>query len=172
LEEHSDPTQEEEEEEKGDSTYEYGVGRHTDYGVFTMILCDDVEDTLQILPKTKPAKAALLSTRGTEDDRLLYQEHWLNVDPIPGGFVCNIGDMLARWTNGIYMSTPHRALRPRTQDRISVPFFFDPSYDALISPIDELVNRQSDHRPQRPSFDEPIMYGDHLLAKTSKNFQV
>jgi isopenicillin N synthase-like dioxygenase len=38
-------------------------------------LCDDVKNTLQIRPKG-----------GTEE--------WMTVDPIDGGFLCNIGDML------------------------------------------------------------------------------
>ena len=124
--------------------YDYGVGEHTDYGVFTMILCDNVPNTLQIRPKG--------STQ------------WQLVDPIPGTFICNIGDMLARWTNNIYVSTPHRVLCPGS-DRISVPFFFDPNYGSQIAPIEDLVQRSN----QPPCFD-PIMYGDHLLAKTSTNF--
>jgi isopenicillin N synthase-like dioxygenase len=157
-----------------DSTYEYGVGTHTDYGVFTMILCEDVKDTLQIRPKNTTSRTTTTANKqisdGHNDDDIDDDDEWITVDPIPGGFVCNIGDMLARWTNGIYCSTPHRVLRPSSMsgvDRVSVPFFFDPSYDALIHPIDELVKQSN-----RPPCFEPIIYGDHLLAKTSKNFQV
>jgi isopenicillin N synthase-like dioxygenase len=135
--------------DKTADNYDYGVGEHCDYGVFTMILADPVRDTLQIRPKNNHNR-----------------DEWWTVDPLEGGFICNIGDMLARWTNGIYVSTPHRVLRPRT-DRVSVPFFFDPNYDALIGPIDHLV---AESKLQTPSFQPIIMYGDHLLAKTSKNF--
>ena len=131
-----------------DNYYEYGVGEHTDYGVFTMILCDDVKNALQIRPKGSNSS------------------DWMTVDPIEGGFICNIGDMLARWTNNIYVSTPHRVLRPH-RDRISVPFFFDPNYDSWIEPIRELVQASG-----RPACFQPILYGDHLLAKTSKNFRI
>lgn len=148
--------------------YEYGVGTHTDYGVFTMILCDDVKNTLQIRPKSNNNGDAGDDNNTNNDVVDNNDSEWVTVDPIPGGFICNIGDMLARWTNGIYVSTPHRVLRPPSGvDRVSVPFFFDPSYDALIHPIDQLV--QQSQRP--PSF-EPILYGDHLLAKTSKNFRL
>jgi isopenicillin N synthase-like dioxygenase len=132
-------------------------GEHTDYGVFTMILCDDVKGTLQI--------------------RMKGQSEWINVDPVPGGFICNIGDMLGRWSNNLYVSTPHRVLQPRpttvdgdtkmNSDRISIPFFYDPNYDSIISPIEELVQKSD-----TPVIFEPVMYGDHLLAKTSKNFLV
>jgi isopenicillin N synthase-like dioxygenase len=151
-----------------DDDYNYGVGEHTDYGVFTMILADSVPDTLQIRPKRNTTSHHHHHHHHTRD------EEWWTVDPIEGGFVCNIGDMLARWTNGIYVSTPHRVLRPR-MDRVSVPFFFDPNYDAQIGPIDQLSLlpttecSESELKRQIPRF-EPIMYGDHLLAKTSKNF--
>lgn len=98
--------------------------------------------------------------------RLPDTNEWMFVEPIPGAFICNVADMMATWTNGIYRSTPHRVIPPRNEKgRISIPFFYDPSYDAVIAPIDELVQRSG--RP--PSF-EPIRYGDHLYAKTSNNF--
>jgi isopenicillin N synthase-like dioxygenase len=98
----------------------------------------------------------------------------MNVDPIPNGFICNLGDMLARWSNNLYVSTPHRVIRPQKidgnssqHDRISIPFFFDPNYDSIISPIEDLVTKS-----ENPVLFDPIMYGDHLLAKTSKNFKL
>jgi isopenicillin N synthase-like dioxygenase len=135
-----------------DDGYDFGVGRHTDYGVYTMILCEDVPGTLQI------------QKRGTTE--------WVDVDPVPGGFICNLGDMMARWSNNTYVSTPHRVIRSEWQrryqrDRISIPFFFDPNYDAVISPIEELIAKSN-----RPACFEPVMYGDHLLARTSKNFRI
>ena len=72
---------------------------------------------------------------------------------------------MARWTNGLYRATPHRVLRPAATSRISVPFFFEPNYKAVISPLPrccELTGRG----PQWPS----VVYGDHLYAKTSQNF--
>lgn len=135
--------------------YSFGVGEHTDYGVFTMILCDDVKGTLQIRPRNGSGR-------------------WIDVDPIPNGFICNIGDMLARWSNSVYVSTPHRVIRPlksncegSRDDRISIPFFFDPNYDSIISPIETLVQKSDN-----PVLFDPIMYGDHYLAKTSKNFRI
>jgi len=152
------------------NAYEYGVGEHTDYGVFTMILCEDVKDTLQIRPKNNNNKR---TTNDTSND--VHSERkdseWIMVDPIPGGFICNLGDMLERWTNNMYVSTPHRVLRPSSSqggDRISIPFFFDPNYDAYIAPVDHLVQQSG----MPPCFEQPIMFGDHLLAKTSQNFRI
>jgi len=50
-------------------------------------------------------------------------------------FLCNIGDMLSTWTGGLYGSTKHRVQHDSNKMRVSVPFFFDPNMDALISPI-------------------------------------
>jgi isopenicillin N synthase-like dioxygenase len=105
----------------------WGVGEHTDYGLLT-ILKQDGNGGLQVK-----------SPSG-----------WLNAVPIPGSFVCNIGDMLDRLTAGEYRSTPHRVIPSARADRLSWPFFFDPNFDAEI----ESVGR----------------YGDYLLAKVGNVF--
>lgn len=43
--------------------------------------------------------------------------------------------MLAEWTRGAYKSTLHRVCHNSESLRISVPFFFDPNWDAFISPV-------------------------------------
>ncbi|KAK6063560.1 2OG-Fe(II)oxygenase superfamily protein [Seiridium cupressi] len=60
---------------------------------------------------------------------------WTWVDPIEGCYVCNIGDMLAEWTRGAYKSTLHRVCHNNDSLRVSIPFFFDPNWDAYISPV-------------------------------------
>jgi len=124
-----------------------GCGVHTDYGCLTMINADSTRGCLQ-------AK----NTSGK----------WVTVEPLPGALTCNIGDMLARWTNGLYRSTPHRVLRPQSgASRISIPFFFEPNYQAEIAPLPQCCTSTG----QPPRF-PPIVYGDHLLSKTSSNFQL
>jgi len=132
-----------------------GVGEHTDYGIFTMILAEEEHshNTLQV--------------------RLPHSSEWVYVQPLPGAMICNVADMLATWTNGIYKSTPHRVLPPlHTKGRVSVPFFYDPSYDAVVRPIPELVQRSPQQSASSSSSSNfaPICYGDHLYAKTSRNF--
>ena len=51
---------------------------------------------------------------------------WLDVPYIPGSFAVNSGDILQRWSNGRFKSTPHRALPPVGTDRYAIPFFFGP----------------------------------------------
>ena len=57
---------------------------------------------------------------------------WVAAPPIPGAFVCNIGDCLMRWSNDIYLSTPHRVTNPASRDRYSVAFFLDPNPDVIV----------------------------------------
>ncbi len=91
---------------------EIGAGAHTDYGALTLLMTDGAPG-LQVRP------------RGG---------NWLDVPHVPGAFIVNIGDCLMRWTNDIYISTPHRVLPP-PRARQSVAFFLDPNPDALIAAL-------------------------------------
>jgi isopenicillin N synthase-like dioxygenase len=130
----------------------WGVGEHTDYGLLT-ILKQDETGGLQVKS----------------------QGGWIAAPPIPGAFLCNIGDMLDRMTGGVYRSTPHRVQNVTRRDRLSFPFFFDPNFNADIKPIvrpdaarlatdrDERWDHASVH-----TFEGT--YGDYVLAKVSKVF--
>jgi isopenicillin N synthase-like dioxygenase len=130
---------------------QWGVGEHTDYGMLTILLQDDVGG-LQV------------KTPGG----------WMDAPPLPGSFVCNIGDMLDRMTRGLYRSTPHRVLNESGRERFSFPFFFDPSWDARVRPIELAGSAPPDDRDQRwdkasvHAFQGP--YGDYILAKVAKVF--
>ena len=87
-----------------------GAGEHTDYGSLTILLTDAVGG---------------LEVRRRDGT-------WIKAAPMPGTFVCNIGDCLMRWSNNTYVSTPHRVTSPAGRDRYSIAFFFDPNPDALI----------------------------------------
>ena len=90
-----------------------GVEAHTDTGAFTILLQDN---------------AGGLEVRNRAGQ-------WIAAPPIEGTFVINIADMMQRWTNGRYVSTPHRVANRTGADRISVPFFANPDYSAVITPI-------------------------------------
>jgi isopenicillin N synthase-like dioxygenase len=93
-----------------------GAGTHTDYGNVTLLATDGVAG-LQVRRR---------------DGR------WIDVPATPGAFVCNIGDCLMRWTNDIYVSTPHRVAAP-VAERHSIALFVDPNPQALVSAIASCV---------------------------------
>ena len=132
---------------------QWGVGEHSDYGLLTILLQDDVGG---------------LQVRTSEG--------WIEAPPIPGSFVCNIGDMLDRMTGGRYRSTPHRvAINRSGRDRLSFPLFFDPNFFGRVQRIEGLAGQPPiDDSAQR--WDRANVhafhgrYGDYLLDKVGKVF--
>ncbi|MDO9335672.1 MAG: 2-oxoglutarate and iron-dependent oxygenase domain-containing protein [Caulobacter sp.] len=126
----------------------WGVGEHTDYGLLTLLAQDDLGG-LQV--KTPSG--------------------WTPAPPVPGAFVCNIGDMLDRLTGGEFRSTPHRVRNSSGRDRLSFPLFFDPAFDAVIQP---LPGREGAAPGERWDGVDPAgfrgTYGDYLLGKVGKVF--
>jgi isopenicillin N synthase-like dioxygenase len=130
----------------------WGVGEHTDYGLLTILRQDDTGG-LQVKSRSR----------------------WIDAPPIPGSFLCNIGDMLERLTRGIYRSTPHRVINTSGRDRLSFPFFFDPAFDARMLPVEGLASHAvTDDSGER--WDHASVhgfsgtYGQYLLDKVSKVF--
>lgn len=122
----------------------WGVGRHTDYGMLTILLQDDVGG-LQVETK----------------DGL-----WIDVPPVPGSFVVNIGDMMEIWTSGAFKAAPHRVKVSPTKHRLSVAMFFDPGFDCVISPIPlDKTLIPLEKTVAKLSLEFPIHYGDYVLKK-------
>lgn len=131
---------------------QWGVGEHTDYGLLTLLHQDD--------------------TGGLQ---VRTRDGWIEARPLPGSFVVNIGDMLDRMTGGAYKSTPHRVARNiGGRDRISLPLFFDPNFEARVQPIDGIAGEARDDSASR--WDQANVhafhgrYGDYLLNKVAKVF--
>lgn len=89
---------------------------------------------------------------------------WLDVPYIPGSFAVNAGDMMKRWTNGRFKSTPHRALPPLGRRRYAIPFFFGPHFDCVIECLPTCTN--PDNPPQFP----PITYADWMTYWYDTNY--
>jgi isopenicillin N synthase-like dioxygenase len=107
--------------------------------------------------------------------QIRHGESWIDVPPVPGAFVCNIGDMLERLTSGRYTSALHRVVNRTSQQRLSMPFFFDPGFEAELSPIPNVGPNSP--RPEIIERWDGIdlrevhgTYGDYLIGKVSKVF--
>ncbi len=126
-------------EEMGDQ--QFGVGPHTDFGVLT-VLCQDSVGGLQV-----------------ED----INGDWIHAPPIEGTLIVNVADLLARWTDGAYKSTPHRVVNSSGSERLSLVLAFDPDPETLID-AREIFGR--DYKAS----EEPITCGDYLIWRFGKAF--
>jgi isopenicillin N synthase-like dioxygenase len=132
-------------------TDDWGVGEHTDYGLLTLLLQDD-------------NGGLAVHTR----------DGWVQAPPVPGTFVCNIGDMLDRLTGGWYRSTPHRVRNVSGRERLSFPFFFDPDFDREVPPLPSVSDGSGAGGGARWDGQDlrafTGTYGDYLVGKVSKVF--
>ena len=118
---------------------QYRKGPHSDWGTLT-ILYQDGTGGLEVVDRR---------TGG-----------WIDVPVIPGTFVVNIGDLMARWTNDRWKSTKLRVRVPpvelRSIPRVSIPFFHHPNYDALIECLPGCTS------PDDPAKYPPVTAGAYL----------
>lgn len=112
-----------------------GAGAHTDWGGITLLAQDQ--------------------SGGLEVQNVAGE--WLPATPIPDTFVINLGDLLPRWTNGLYNSNMHRVKNNVSGgDRYSVPFFYSPRPDSIIECIPTCVTAEN------PARYAPCTTRDHL----------
>jgi len=144
-----------------DGVSEWGVAEHTDYGLLTILAQDDCGGLQVRMPNET-------------NDGANNGDTWLDVPAEPDIFVVNIGDMLDLLTAGRYRSTPHRVRNVSGRERMSYPFFIDPSWDAVVEPLPLAGTPPADDASRR--WDNTSIqawtgtYGDYLTAKVSKVF--
>ena len=112
------------------------AGAHSDYGSLTLLATED-----------KPGGLQVCNAEG----------EWVDVPILPGTFIVNIGDLMARWSNDRWVSTLHRVVNPPADAgaaarRLSLVFFHNPNHDAEIT---SLVDGE-------PAKYAPTTSGEHL----------
>jgi len=122
------------------------AGAHSDYGSMTILRQENRPGGLQVRNRSG---------------------EWVDVPAVPGTFVVNIGDLMAQWTNDLWVSTVHRVVNPprdlaANSTRMSLVFFHQPNYDAMVSCLESCA------APDKPAKYQPVSSGDHLLGKFVK----
>lgn len=118
------------------------AGPHTDYGMFSLVQLDHEVGGFEIRPQGKD---------------------WIEVRPAEGILAVNIGDLLTRWTNGIWPATLHRVVAPAAfadKERFSLVFLHNPRPDAVVAPLERFLRVG-----ERPHF-EPVVTIDYLRSKS------
>jgi len=117
------------------------AGAHTDFGGMNLLFQDD-EGGLEIQAP---------------------DGSWIAAPAIPGTAIVNTGDLVSRWTNGRFRSSPHRVVNPSgpaaNKDRYSFVLFHSPNPDAIITCLEPC------HGPDNPPKFPPITAGEHLRAR-------
>ncbi|MBN9508503.1 MAG: isopenicillin N synthase family oxygenase [Alphaproteobacteria bacterium] len=120
----------------------FGVAPHTDFGCITLLWQDD-NGGLEVLDRASRA--------------------WIPATPIPGTLVVNAGDLLGRWTNDRYASTPHRVVNRSGRERFSIATFYDPDFKAVVDPRALGVAEADCRYP-------PVSAGEHILGRIERSF--
>jgi isopenicillin N synthase-like dioxygenase len=127
---------------------QFGLGAHTDLGFLTLL---------------PPSKIGGLQVQTLEGE-------WLDAPYLSGHLLVNGGDMLARFSNGQFLATPHRVLPNRgPAHRYSIPLFFQPNFSTLVAPLPSCVDAE------HPALFEPVRFGDYrewYVAQVSDRYQL
>jgi len=116
------------------------LGEHTDPGLLTLLIQD--------------------ATGGLQ--ALSIDDGWIDVDPRPGTVVVNLADCMQVWTNDRYRAARHRVLPMSGTDRMSIPYFSNPAIEAVVAPIDELIEGGPAYRS--------FVFRDFINARGADNY--
>ena len=125
-----------------DDDEQFGQGPHTDNSFITILAREDVPGLAVRLPSGE----------------------WLAPPVIEGTFLVNLGNMMKRWSNDRFLSTPHGVLNDTGRDRYSIAFFYSPNVQSVIECLPSCVG------PDNPPRYEPAVYRDLVLAFYNANY--
>ncbi|HSI02613.1 MAG TPA: 2-oxoglutarate and iron-dependent oxygenase domain-containing protein [Reyranella sp.] len=127
---------------EGQAEGQFGAAPHTDWGCITVLWQDDVGG-LQVRNRAG---------------------QWIDAPPIEGTFVINIGDMLERWSNDLFVSTPHRVVNASGRERYSIPIFYDPDFETVVECLPNCSS--PDNPPKHPR----TVAGEYITAQYDKAY--
>jgi isopenicillin N synthase-like dioxygenase len=125
-----------------DDAEQFGQGPHTDNSFITILAREDVPGLAVRLPSGD----------------------WMAPPVIEGTFLVNLGNIMKRWSNDRFLSTPHGVLNDSGTDRYSIAFFYSPNVNAEIECLPSCVG------PDNPPRYEPAVYRDLVLAFYNANY--
>jgi isopenicillin N synthase-like dioxygenase len=120
---------------------------HSDWGSLTILKAEDKPGGLEVFT---------------------HEGEWRPVPIMPNTLIVNIGDMMARWTNDRWISTLHRVVNPPRDKtgasrRLSLVFFHNPNYDALVKCIPTCRGGAAKY--------PPVASGDYLRMRVTQTFK-
>jgi isopenicillin N synthase-like dioxygenase len=121
-----------------------GVGRHKDGGALTVLAQDSV--------------GGLQVSRRSDGQ-------WIPVKPISDALIINMGNCIQVWTNDEYWSAEHRVVVNTSKERFSIPFFFFPSHEANIEPLEELISEEN------PPCYKKYNWGKFFVSRNRSDFK-
>lgn len=124
------------------------------------------EDEFGLRPHTDTSAITVLAQDETGGLEVHHRSGtWIAAPCIPGTFLVNIGDMMQRWTNDRFVSTPHRVINRTGKARYSIPFFANPDYDAVVECV------ESCRGPGRPARYPPLHVGAYVYNRYTSQWR-
>ena len=130
-------------------------------------LIDAADDKIaSLVPHTDSGFMTLLPPNKVQGLSInLPNGEWHDAPYVEDAFVVNGGDILHRWTNERFLSTPHRVRNVSGVLRYAIPFFCDPNHDFMIECLPSC--QSADNPPKYP----PITMGDYALWFAAQRYQ-
>jgi len=128
--------------QESDDPEQFGQGPHTDNSFITILARMEVPGLAVRLPSGE----------------------WLAPPLIPGTFLVNLGNIMKRWSNDRFLSTPHGVLNDSGTDRYSIAFFYSPNVSSTIECLPSCTSAEDP--PHYPS----AVYRDLVLEFYNANY--
>ena len=125
-----------------DDDEQFGQGPHTDNSFITILARTEVPGLAVRLPNGQ----------------------WFAPPLMPGTFLVNLGNVMRRWSNDRFLSTPHGVLNDSGADRYSIAFFYSPHPATTIECLPSCVD--ADDPPRYP----PVLYRDLIVQFYNANY--